>query len=459
MNIDLGAFDGNAIQWDMHRVHAVINFAIWILLQLLVFAILYFFKRHAKSIIIFVSCAVIFMQSSALAVSMLTSEKADYTLSGEGEYELGGDGNVIVFVLDAFSTKLMNDICKADEHALDAYADFTRFTNCNTGYVGTFPGMMYLMTGYRYRYDISYEENFQLAWSDDRTRSFMQDIKNAGYQTRLYSASPNYIFGKDLSRAVSYFSNVQIGSRASLNEKTVKQFIGLSLFRYVPHIMKASFWMYSGDITFTENYNRVESNHEFIENYRTDRLTVRSGSKYVTWYLLTGAHVPYKVDQLGNYIVEGTDSITQARGYLRVLTEYISEMKEYGLYDDATIIITADHGDKRNTQSLLLIKEPNAKNNEIVNNNSPVSHEDILSTILRCLSLPYEQYGKSIFDYTEDDIRERSVILLNHRDDYPETNGKYNVMDEYIYTGDDDTGKKTIRKGECVIHPLFDSFY
>ena len=40
-----------------------------------------------------------------------------------------------------------------------------------------------------------------------------------------------------------------------------------------------------------------------------------------------------------------------------VMEEYINQLKQLGVYDDATIIITADHGRASDSQVIFYIKE------------------------------------------------------------------------------------------------------
>lgn len=134
-------------------------------------------------------------------------------------------------------------------------------------------------------------------------------------------------------------------------------------------------------------------------------------------------------------------------------------MKANNIYDDATIIVTADHGDTTNTQAIFLIKNRFAHADTVQYNHAPVAQQDFDSTILKSLDLPYDDYGPSVFDYKESDMRERSVHLWRYDEDFPDLNAKYNVMYEFKYIGDEETAKSLIKNKIYEVHELKDSFY
>jgi len=471
LNLDLGALDGQSIQWHIYDNQAALGLVIWAVLILAVFAAAYFFERFAKDALRFLCFLLVVMQGAALVAGMVTSEnKVSYYLSGEEEYTLSTTDNVVVFVLDAFSNKYMKKILKKNTSALDGFHDFVYYDNYGTGYVGTFPGELHTLTSWEYDFSMTYEENFEAAWSAERTASYFRALEDAGYENRFYSGLPKYICGNDMSRLGKYFSNVKSFSPGMISIGNVRQFTKLSLYRYAPQAMKSNFWMYSGDITFDQtDVDLPEYDHLFVSNLRAKGLTVQEGGGYITYYMLSGAHSPLTMDVNGNYVPEGTSSEEQAEGYLNALCEFFEEMKAYDIYDNATIIVTADHGDKRNTQGIFLIKNRGVHADAIQYNHAPVSQREFVSTIMASLGLPYDDYGPSVFDFKETDIRERTVFNWVYDDNFPsitgnpDVKGKYNVMHEFRYIGDDEMTKSIIREsiqnGTYVVHVLKDSFY
>lgn len=474
LNLDLGALDGSTIAWHLHAWHALFNLVIWFAICLAFFALHYFVREHFTSIMMFVCVLLTVMQTAGLVSALISTEEqetktVDLNFSGEEEYVLSNEENVIVFVLDAFSNKIMNDILTQDDTALDGFHDFTYYDNMNTGYVGTFPGELHLLTGWKYQFEQTYEKNFANAWASSRTETIYGTLKENGYESYLYSNSPNYLVGSDFSRVTGVFSNMEDVNRATITLQVLKKFVELSLYRYVPHTMKPNFWMYSGDIQLSEGSQfPIETNHEFYPELKKEGLSKASGNKRVIFYMLTGAHVPYTMDRYGKYVPEGTNSVEQARGYLYVVQEYMEQLKELGLYDSSTIVVTADHGDKRNTQSILLFKEKNRASDVITRNSAPINQSEVMPTILKSLSLPVDDLGVTAYDIDPDAKRERVVHLYQVDENYPpQKNGKYNIMQEYTYVGNDEDAKQEIyaakdeiyAKEHMKVHILLDSFY
>lgn len=121
-------------------------------------------------------------------------------------------------------------------------------------------------------------------------------------------------------------------------------------------------------------------------------------------------------------IEENGTRLSQARGSLKIVYEYIDEMKRLGIYDNATIIITADHGQNMDVMReakndmdydmtstpILFVKLPNEQHEEKpISNTAPVSHTDFAATIINAVGGNATEYGRTFAEITQDEIRER----------------------------------------------------
>ena len=145
---------------------------------------------------------------------------------------------------------------------------------------------------------------------------------------------------------------------------------------------------------------------------------------------LDGVHKPYSLDENGNFVgKKKSDRISQAIGSLRIVEYYLDLMKELGVYDDATIIITADHGTFNHgladeyieyveeTSSPFMLAKPPQSHEEasepIKTSDAPVRHGDLLPTIMKAIGLDYESYDyKPLFDYTGEEDGEASRLYI-----------------------------------------------
>lgn len=464
LNLDLGTLNGETIAWHLYWQHGIYNLLAWSAIILVIFGIHYFFRESFNGIALFTCVLLLVMQGTGLVYVMLSTEAPEVELvcSSEEQYVVSDEENVIVFVLDAFSSEVMNRILKKNDEISAAYSDFTYYDNLSTRYIGTFPGELHILTGWDYLPELPYEENIERAWSSERVQQIYSTLKKNGYESYLYRTSTKHVAGNDISRIEPVFANIFNENRTDVSPKTVKMFVQLALYRYVPHALKANFWMYTGDIdSASGGDSQVEGDHTFYTELLNHGLSVSSEGKRFIYYKLIGAHGPYTMDRYGNYVPEGTTKEEQAEGYLVVLQEYFNQLKELGLYDNATILITADHGNAKYPHSICLVKEKGQSSDQLVRNSAPVNQSEIMPTILAALGLPYDGLGESFYDIDPNTERERTVYTWELDENYPVIpKADYNVFHQFTYVGDDAEARRVISEKEnMVVWVLADSYY
>ena len=103
----------------------------------------------------------------------------------------------------------------------------------------------------------------------------------------------------------------------------------------------------------------------------------------------------------------GLDNSTldqQAKGSMKIVEEYIRQLKALGQYENTTIIITADHGywyfiDKpleETTSPYMLVKPAQSAELDaepLKVSTVPVSHMDFPATVLKAMGADYAGYG------------------------------------------------------------------
>jgi len=126
------------------------------------------------------------------------------------------------------------------------------------------------------------------------------------------------------------------------------------------------------------------------------------------------------------------------RGDLKIIKEYLEQLKSVGACDDSTIIITADHGeykgrfDKPQT-CLLMVKESGADTTKPIKiSQAQVSHENIFPTVIKAIGGEYTKYGKALDEVTE----EENVKRYTYNTEIDSETGYETVMKEYVIDGD-----------------------
>lgn len=354
----------------------------------------------------------------------------NYTLDGEKEYSLSKSGNVVIFIVDYFANNYLNGTVTNNLKTLGQFNDFTYYDNCDPRYIGTYPSITHMLTGEEFDPSLLVGQYFEKAWTSETANYIFNTIHEKGYEFRYYYYTS--ISDGAMSWAVGKLDNLV--DRAADPGKAVTP---------------------------------IYSYNDFLGYLRTrGGLTVDdTDKKYIQMIHLRGAHGPYTADVNGNYKADASrdENIT---GYMAMVANYIAEMKRLGLYEDATIIITADHGDKKaNMQVAYWIKQPGEHHSEWAVNSAPISHCDFPGTLMRVIGATYP-YGDSIFDWFPGESRTRACSVVGRDlNIYPLVTcysdlgmGSHNLWQTYTYTGTGKDLQKEYNRGSYVYEPLAQSF-
>ena len=123
-------------------------------------------------------------------------------------------------------------------------------------------------------------------------------------------------------------------------------------FRFLPYAFK---WKLESILTnmitgSTDNHNYAGSDSTVYKEYLIPALSRKSVRPTVHFHHLRGVHIPFKTDGRGNPLPKA-DSITetglfaQSEWVLKCFADFLRALKRQGLYDDAVIVLIADHGD------------------------------------------------------------------------------------------------------------------
>ncbi len=469
LNIDLGALDGTAVEWQKYGDNALIGLALFAAIVLIPFLIHFFSRKIWKGYVIFTSLLLVIMQLIPLCMTLYEEyqDKPDsslhYIVSKDKEYVLGKE-NIVVFLLDYTGPLEMAALLDKYPEALDPFNDFLCFDNFNTEYIGTFPAAAYLLTHQPFERDIPYSKWFEKVWHAEETESFYSQLHEAGWTTRIFH-NTRMAAGK-LVNEYGKFDNIErvdAPREFTINSSTYRKLIKLSFYRYFPLIMKAPFWLYTEDINgmkiLSENeqtWNRYKS----LQKYLDQRLSVGDEERVYVTYHYAGSHAPFNLDETGKEAVRVAALEDQLAGHFYVISEYIQQMKDYHIYDSSTIIIMTDHGNFKYPHSIFYIKPAGQRQDEMTYNHAPVSQSEYMETIAQLAGLEKGQFGRSVFDVPEDEERMRCSSVRWMNPELPEIPGKVsNATKDYCYIGDSDTVHQMIMNEEFETEPLKYPFF
>ncbi len=431
----------------------VLNTAIWLITLAAVVTCVLLFKPVRKKLRVVVSlglCLVLVMQSvGVVAVSFNdkifdTKQKVvndinsmqKQALTNANLTTLAHSRNVVVFVIDVFDVAYANYVIEEYPDVVEQLDGFINYDNYVTWYQRTYPGSSSLFTGVRNDFSRSKADYFEYAYSQSPALLYMHEN---GYDVNIYT--DQYYSYDDASVMEEYVDNISGYSGYTISDKPklITSLLSLSLYRYLPFVLKATVDNISSDVfsslvkyETTSNQDVYElDNRTLFNELNSEDFSLTDQEKRLNMIHFAGCHWPANYDADWNDLPEPDNSFrnltTQS---FKIITRYISQMKELGVYEDATIIITGDHSifwydygdldDERVTG--MFIKPSGASGTELVKSSAPISEADVWPTIFDSEGLvdAPEMEGISFFDVKEDDTRERYYYFNSLLDEYDE---------------------------------------
>ncbi len=200
----------------------------------------------------------------------------------------------------------------------------------------------------------------------------------------------------------------------------MKSIYQINNYRLLPYVMKDYYNYTETSINEQVIQEREWNPKEYIVNdfsfcadLKQQGVSIGSDSKAFRFYHLNGAHPPYTINANGERVDSFAGSRTeQCEWSMNVVYSYLEELKKIGLYENTTVIITADHGEnfskeqlEQSTNPILFIKPAGVGDDkDLTVSDIYASQEDILPTIATICKLPAMQTeGINLFDAKEVD--------------------------------------------------------
>jgi len=414
MNSSVVLLDGTKVMWEHFALSAIIGLCVWVGVLLVLFALLNFAKKIWKGALTFICVLVCFVQIiSIVSGAFMTTldRKSPIMATNEGELDFSDKHNVVVISIDSFDIRYAKEVMNNSPEYFEEFDGFTWYKNTISHNFRTYPNLAVVFTGEECLYDKPYDEYMSEAWEDNK---FLEDIKDAGYDSRLYIKS-NYI-NPDVEYLSKYASNYIKVERDVDNIKLEKNMIGLSMYRSLPVALKPFFETDTNKLNNAldaEDYNLVTTkDRDYYSRLRNEGINVSEnvGEKGTfTYFHFDGCHTPYDMD--ANCMPSKTELKVEdaTRGALTNVNELLRQMKEEGIYDSSDIIITTDHalaGKRRELtreRVVALFYKPAGAKGELIEDNSPQQLWNIRPTVLKAMGVKnYADYGTPIDEVAQD---------------------------------------------------------
>ncbi len=426
LNSSVGLLDGSKVYWSEMVTEGVLGLILWVAIIAAVFVLAAVKLEWWRFGVIFLSVLICTMQVTNTLAVILTydiEEKNRICATLEGELTLSDKHNVIVLVADSFDIRFANEVMEHSPEYFDEFEGFTWYKNTTPHYSRTFPSVAHMFTGEKYNYDKEYSSYMADAWEDN---TLLEDMTEAGYAPRFYVRE--IFLNTDMDYMAQYCDNYKEADRKINRAFLESEMLRLSMYKTMPVMFKQYFETDTTRLNAGMENIISMSDADFYDRLTQTGLSVdpNLGEKgSFSYYHFHGCHHPYRFDE--NCEITGEDDLTirdATRGVLTNMGEYLRQLKELGIYDSSTIIITADHGHVGRPQELdrervisLFYKPAGATGEMVIDEKTPQQQINVRATILDAMGVENSDFGTPFAQVSADDDTPRYFYMSGASED------------------------------------------
>lgn len=449
---DYGVLDGQTIDFPKNNGLGVLDLLMWITAALAAVFATKRLRAWAANILIAVGAITFIM--AGINITNYGESNSTYTIDERAKFDFSKNKNVLVFLFDAYQMDVFRELADSHPELVAPLEGFTLYENNSAVFAKTYPTIPLFLTGKVYRKKKPVLEFFQTVYDG----SLLQSLQDKGWDVGLYHNIDAY---SSLVNAVpahpDIMDNIVSGTPIRAKIDTYLQALDLSLFRAAPHQLKSIIFnkgnfiarrdgpkallkKMSGDSKsaqpFKYEYEEKHGDVGFRSLMRQHAKTVIDDPVF-RFYHFSLPHSPVLLDENLND-VRLENNFENSRLYsiaaLKLLGDYITRLKEIGVYDDASILILSDHGmaatngeqynqdtksyetlkkfgyTRASARSLLLVKNP-GETGPLKRSQAPTSGLDVAPTLAAATAIEGLDFeGVDINSLSADTLRSREYM-------------------------------------------------
>ena len=294
----------------------------------------------------------------------MSNEDAGTTdvLTFDGFSELSTKNNVVVFIVDRFDSSYYDKFVETNPEFFAELDGFTYFNDYTSLYSRTYPAVTSILTQKENDFTTTRLDYFKEAYSDGGP---IKKLNQKGYNVSLYTKE--YYAYENAAMMGSYVDNVTSVVGYYIDEYFLlsADMVRLSFSSYLPFIAKGAMgYMSTPDFNAHAKYilenkdgddeilpydSDLKAVKDYIDSHALEK--VNDHGKF-TFIHIDGCHTPIKYDENWNPSVT-YDSDVAIKLNFEIIYAYLNQMKELGIYESSTIVITGDHAWSVNDYLLL----------------------------------------------------------------------------------------------------------
>lgn len=419
---DYGPFDGSSLEFQLSDPRAA-DLMVWLLLAALVFGAAVFKRVSFRLLfltLLFVQGGnmLFVMQSETAFERDAETEESVVAVSKLNQFTFSKDDNIIILVLDAFQTDVFNEYIETYPEFKTKLPGFTYYPDALANTYFSSRAIPAILTGQLYEADTPFSTYLNNAYAN---YSIPAQLGRAGYYVGVYNyfTLAQSCFHPNIFQGIADNYSEEEEHFEAYYGHELRRIMATALFRIAPHLLKNTIyrqWLLEAPLE--------QDRDVFLHGIERYGRTGDSQPRF-NYYHLQGLHQPHVID---GEILDWTSpesSRRMAALLCGLIERFISKLQGLNIYDDAAILIIADHGllwesdqiqygafdsprvhrtpplglfaKKPRALPLVLFKPPRAKGDLIISD-SPVSLKDITPTVLDVAGILDEDHyeGKSL---------------------------------------------------------------
>lgn len=376
--------DGEFVEASALGNYPLITLCIYAVVFIVVCLIVFALRKKTYMVVSAITgfvIAITIVATLSLFLSHITSKKERLWYSGVDEFKVAKGDNVIVIVPDTFGREALDAMLKEYPDGIDFLNDFTFYENEDSLHFPTYPALHHMLTAYPYDDSMTRFEYTKAAFESDTSKEFFGELHENDYAVRLYTR--DILFEQVTDGLVDNVEEAHI----TIDRKSLFKFMfRMSMYRYVPYVLKAPFQVDTMEIENINVYNGIGPYHfnsDFYTGMQEQGITIDDSiDKAFIMHHIRGTHMPY-ISNANNEMVPGNSVSGEECSYgtMRLIEEYLDRLKAIDKYDDSTVIVVADHG-FYNTDSIFFIKKSGEKHDEMSVSDEKITHTDFQGIVL-----------------------------------------------------------------------------
>ena len=407
------------IDWNSMQDKYAANGLIWCGLLLVPFIVAFAVSRikpikdnsAARNIHLGLTCFIGGIQLITLTVMILNVQvslinRNNCILSNREQFVVSGKKNVITFIIDNSDRTIFDEVKAQYPEKFDCLKDFTYYDNAAMMYDSTQMSIPQMLSGTSELPDYKMDEWLEKTWSAEPCEAFYSRLHENNYKVNVFG---EFCLSYDVFK--DKFDNCRVvdDDEIKINKRDlIHRINSLAAMRFMPLGLKSNFdyGFISPNAAVTIPETCIFENGKFMESLKLTKSD--SDSNYFIVQHIMGTHL-YAGKTMPNALL-----------CMDILESYFSQLKEMGLYDDAVIIVTGDHGwhNKEENFPICYIKTAGAQGDGTAKSSAPISHTDYPATCIQAAGLSREGdkelFGRSAFEIGEDEERQRLVFQRAH---------------------------------------------